>query len=204
MANYAIEYLDDGSTARVIHLLPGNDGVRIEWKTEINRNITSTGIIENVVQNTLRYVTFDCYFQKAVFHQLETFMSFAQQGRPFTFIKDSTAGTKSVLLSDTAAPASSLITTDTALDPVDFSAGETIIIRDIYGTKWEINEVDAIVGDDQIDLVSTTQHDYEAGAIINSYYYFDSLYLMDEQFDPDRDGAFWHHTFNCVEVRSGS
>lgn len=204
MGNYRITYLDDGSNTRTIDLLPGDDGVRIEWRTELNRNLTSTGIHETVVQNTLRYMTFDCYFQEATFHKLESFMSFAQHGQPFTFTKDTDKGTQSTLAFSTPVDEIAIITTNTALDPVDFVAGDMVIIRDAFGTKWDVKEVDSIVNFDEFELTEGVYHAYSADAIVNWYYYFDSLLLLDDTFDPDRDGAFWHHTFNCVEVRSDS
>lgn len=197
MANYQIGYVDAGSTARTIDLLPGDDGVRIEWRTEINRNVSSTGIYENVVQNTLRFVTFETYFQEAAFHKLETFMSFAQQGHEFSFTKDVTKGSE-LLFGSASAGDTVLTVTDGLVD--EFSVGDFIILRDSEGLKWDVCEVDSI-DVDEITVVDSIQHDYDENTPIYWYYYFPSLYLMDEKFDPDREGAFWNHTFNCVEVR---
>lgn len=196
MANYRITYDDEASTTRTIDLLPGDDGVQIEWKTELNRNITSTGRYENIIQNTLRFVEFDCYFKEAAFHKLETFMSFAQQGIPFTFTKDPSRGT-------TWTVASAATTGDTALTlsgTADFVAGDFAIIRATDGTIWDIVEVDSVVAT-TLNTVDGITHDYPVGAIVNWYYYFDSLLLLDEKFNPEQDGNYWNHTFNCVEVR---
>lgn len=204
MANYQISYLDSGSNVRTIDLLPGDDGVRIEWRTEMNRNMGSTGIIENVIQNTLRYVSFDCYFQESAFYKLETFMSFAQQGQEFAFTKDTNKSTLYTLSADVTVGDSSLSINEDAT--LELAAGDYIYIADSYGTKWDIGEVDT-PHNGSIDLVETTQHSYSSTtgySNISWCYYFANLYLMDESFDPDRSGAFWHHTFNCVEVRNVS
>lgn len=196
MSNYRIGYEDAASTPRTIDLLPGDDGVRIEWRTEINRNVSSTGKYENVVQNTLRFITFEVYFQEAVFHKLETFMSFAQQGQPFSFTKDPSKGSETLLTP--AVTGVSTLVADAAV--TGFTAGDFIILRDTEGLTWDVCEVQGVV-DDTITIVDPITHDYVAGTDIYWYYDFPALYLIDEKFDPDRDGSYWNHTFNCVEVR---
>lgn len=203
MANYRISYEDAGANPRTIDLLPGDDGVRVEWRTDLNRNITSTGIYENVIQHTLRYVTFDVYFRETEFHKLETFMSFAQQGQPFSFTKDTGKATSYTLNSDVSAGATNVLSVDE--DPTtELSSGDYIYVADTFGTKWEIGEVDTL-SSSAITLVDSVHYDYVTDdAVIRWYYYFPELFLLDDTFDPDRDGAFWNHTFNCVEVRSGT
>jgi len=196
MVNYRIGYHDAAASARTIDLLPGDDGVRIEWRTEINRNVSSTGKYENVVQNTLRFITFEAYFKEAAFHKLETFMSFAQQGQPFSFTKNPAKGSETlngaVSTGDNSLIASATVT--------GFEVGDFIILRDTEGLTWDVCEVEAIA-DTTITLVDPITHDYDDGTSIFWYYDFPALYLIDEKFDPDRDGDYWNHTFNCVEVR---
>jgi len=197
MAIYQIGYTDAGSNPRTIDLLPGDDGVQIEWRTEVNRNVTSTGIYENVVQNTLRHVTFDTYFREDAFHQLETFMSFAQQGQPFSFTKDTTKGSEVLLLAATVGD--TVLTVDDGLAD-GFEADDYIIVRQAEGLYWDVVKVESIDAD-EVTVSPAIHHGYDIGTAIDWYYYFPSLYLLDEEFNPDRDGAFWHHEFNCVEVR---
>jgi len=199
MTNYRITYEDEGSNTRTIDLLPGDDGVQIEWSTELNRNITSTGRYENIVQNTLRFIEFDCYFKEAGFHKLETFMSFAQQGIPFTFTKDSSRGTIIDLAAAATAGDTALTTTATS----DFTAGDFIILRSVDGSTWDVCEVASVVAT-TINLVEEIQHDYAIGALANWYFYFDSILLLDEKFNPKQRGDFWNHKFNCVENRNGA
>lgn len=201
MTNYRIRYQTEVPAHRTIDLLPGDDGVRVEWRTDLNRNITSTGIYETVVQHTLRYVTFDCYFREAQFHELETWLSFAQEGQPFSFTKDSTKTPYSTLANAALAGADTLLVT--IPEGLTFSSGDTIIIMDSNDFKWEVNEVDT-ASSGELEIVTPTVRGYTAGSTINWYYYYPSLLLLDDTFDPDRDGDFWHHTFNCVEVRNDS
>jgi len=197
MAVYQIGYTDDGSTSRTIDLLPGDGGVRVDWRTEINRNVTSTGIYENVVQNTLRFVSFEVYFQEEVFHQLETFMSFAQQGQPFSFTKDSTKGSE-VLAFATAAGEEDLFVSDGTVD--GFEAGDYVVLSHPEGVYWDVLKIDSVAFD-EMNVTPTLQHSYPEDSPLTWYYYFPALYLLDEDFDPRREGAFWNHTFECVEVR---
>lgn len=196
MTDYRITYSDASATERTIDLLPGDDGVRIEWKTEINRNVTSTGIYENVVQNTLRFVSFEAYFKEAAFHKLETFMSFAQQGQPFAFTKNPAKGATTLDLS--ASAGATLLTADTT--GTGFEIGDFIIISDAEGLTWDVSEI-LHTSATTITVVDGITHNYLTAANVSWYYYFPALYLLDEKFDPKRDGAYWNHTFNCVEVR---
>jgi hypothetical protein len=200
--NYQITYLDSGLNPRTISLLPGDDGVRIEWKTELDRNITSTGIYETIVQNTLRFVTFDCYFTESTFHKIESWLMYAQQGHPFAFTKDSS---KSAIwsLSTGATVGSTTLSVDT--DPTALSTGDFIIVRDSFGTKWNVLEVSTTTtSPDVITLAEPLVAAFSEDDLVNWYYTFDSLYLLDDSFDPDKAGEFWHHKFECVEVRNAS
>jgi len=196
--NYRVSYEDAVGVIRDIDLLPGDDGVRIDWRTEINRNITSTGIYENVAQNTLRFVTFDCYFQTSAFHRVETWMSRALIGAPFSFSKDSTR-TPYTTISAPNTGNSSVYTVDNA---GDFLVGDEIIVSDAFLTKWDVASVIAPI--DIIIANYPSTHTYDIGDSLSWYYYFPALLLLDDTFDPDRDGSFYHHKFNCVEVRNAS
>jgi hypothetical protein len=200
---YRITYeVGEGPTdQREIELLCGDDGVRVEWETTINRNTGSTGIIENVVQNTLRYVTFDAYFQESVFHKLESWMSYAQQGRPFAFTKDLTKSQITTDVSSNVVLNGTVINTSSSMVSA-VVAGDYLYISDTFGTKWDIVPVTDVTAA-TIEIDEPISHAYTAGdTLISWYYYFPNLYLMDEKFDPDKDGSFWHHKFNCVEVRN--
>lgn len=199
MANYRISYVDDAAVTRTIDLLPGDDGVRVEWQTEINRNISSTGIYENVAQNVLRFVTFDCYFQETAFHKLESFMAFSMIGKPFSFTKDSTRTPSQPLTA--ANPGNSSILTLGAGNTGDFIAEDPIVIHDDFFTRWEVDEI-SLVNPTTLQVQESTKFSYSVGDMVEWYYYFSSLLLLDTKFDPNRDGSFWHHKFNCVEVRN--
>lgn len=200
MAVYQISYVYDDPNTATIDLLPGDDGVQVEWRTEINRNIGSTGIIENVVQSTLRYITFDCYFRESAFHKLETFMSFAQQGQSFSFTKDSGKAPTTIGLTSAAAAGATLLNVDT--DASTFlSSGDYLYVANTYGTNWDIVEIDT-VNPTNITLNDPILHAYTATDCTMSWYYaFNGLYLMDDSFNPKQNGTFWNHEFNCVEVR---
>jgi len=196
--NYRVSYVDAVGVTRDIDLLPGDDGVRIDWRTEINRNTTSTGIYENVTQNTLRFVTFDCYFQATAFHRVETWMSQAQIGVPFSFSKDSTRTPFTTISLGNAGNSAIYTVASTA----DFLVGDEIIVSDAFLTKWDVANVLDTAGVITADYPST--HTYAIGDTLSWYYYFPALLLLDDTFNPDRDGSFYHHKFNCVEVRDVS
>ena len=200
MANYRITYKDDAALDRHIDLLPGDDGVRVEWRTDLNRNVTSTGLYETIVQHTLRYVTFDCYFQESAFHQLETFLSFAQQGKPFAFTKDPTKGIELMAFA-TGIGEEDIFVSDGDVDA--FDSGDYIVMMHPNWIHWDVMRVNS-TSFDEFNATPPTTHAYPADTPIFWYYYFPQLLLLDDKFDPDRDGKFWHHTFNCAEVRYGT
>lgn len=200
---YRIAYTDESVATRNIYVLPGDDGVRIDWRTELERNVTSTGIYETVVQNTLRFVSFDCYFTESVFHQIETWMMFAMQGQTFSFYRNPDKGGLFTITSTVPVGSSTL---PVNADPTSvFDAEDPIIVRKENGTKWNVLVVDTTTASpDTIEVVDGTSASFTTGDLVEYYYSFNELLLLDERFDPDRSGNYWHHTFNCVEVRSGS
>jgi len=198
---YRITYQDDDSNDIDIDLWCGNDGVRVAWETELNRNIGSTGIYETVVQRTLRMVEIDVVFYQEQYRKLVTFMSFAQQGKAFSFTKD--------VSKETSMPISAAVSVGDTLIPFGaahtFVAGDEVYISDEYRTTWDLGIVDSIAAN-SITLLDPVTHAYSNVTPDNVYWdgYYPSLLLLDTKFDPDRDGQTYTHTFNCVEVIYGS
>lgn len=198
---YKITYQDDASNDIDIDLWCGRDGVRVAWETELNRNIGSTGIYETVVQRTLRMIEIDVTFYQEQYRKLVTFLSFAQQGKPFSFTKDITKPTEydisaAVAVGDTLIPFGIAHT---------FVPGDEVYITDTYRTKWDVGIVDSINAN-SIVLTDAVTHAYSDTNPDKVFWdgYFPSLLLLDTKFDPDRDGQTYSHTFECVEVIYGS
>lgn len=196
--NYLLTYKNVADVDVHIPLLAGDDGVRVDWRTDLNRNMSSTGIHETIVMNTLRYVSFDCYFTEREFHKLETWMSFGQQGQAFSFASDENKAINSALTATVTAGDIALPCDGTGLENGDF-----ILVHDEMGTKWDVVEVSTATGA-LVTVYDGVTHDYSVGELVTYYTYFPNLLLLDDSFDPSRDGSYWHHTFNCVEVRNDS
>ena len=198
MSKYVITYKDSVDTDRTLELLLGDDGVQSELNTALNRNKTSTGRYETVVQHTSRMIEFDCYFNEATKYKVETWLSFAQQGRTFSFNKCSDRIIRHHTLNGAVSAGSTLLNLNGI--PNEFSVGDHIWMQDSESVKFEVCTVET-VGATSVTLETPLNYGWEDITPVPWYFYYNDLLLLDEDFKPSKDGSLYHHTFNCVEVR---
>jgi len=180
-----------------IDLNIGSDGLDIIPMQYNYQERSASGKIETLnLYNFGEAITFDAYFQEAVYRQLIAWHAWAEQGKVFSFAMD-TSLTVNTTLDGAAAAAQKVIpltaTTGLTVDDVCF-------IRSADRTKYEIGVINSISAGVSVTMDDNLIYTYASGDTFRHWHYWPEVVLpAREGFNPRPNGSWYRHTFRFLE-----
>ncbi|MCK9326035.1 MAG: hypothetical protein M0P69_11145 [Bacteroidales bacterium] len=191
----AIRIVYDG---KQIELMIGPDGLQVVQKQERGQSFSGSGKIRTLSQYGIQEYIFDAYFQDTIYYDLIAWWSWARQGKGWSFAMDSSKAA-STTLDGTAASGQKVIPlTATA----GLAAGDICLVATAADDAFEVVEVGSVSAGVSVTAKADLKFTHAAGDTLRHLDYFPSVVSTDTEFNPDRSGDWWRHTFNFVEMKS--
>lgn len=182
--------------SKTIDLLLGPDGLLTNYTQERKQARSGSGKIETINLHGLQEMAFQAHFTEAIYRDLVAWWSWARQGKPWAFSKDSGNTGNTTLDGAAAAGQTNVPLTATA----GFSATDKCLIRAVDNDdEYEIVVISSVDTGVKIVASANLKWSYTSNDIFRHWDYWPSVVSMDEDFNPKRDGDYYKHLFKFVE-----
>ncbi len=189
----AIRIIYDSKT---IDLLLGDGGLLTDYTQDRKQARSGSGKIETINLYGIQEMSFEAYFVEARYRDLIAWWSWARQGKPWAFAKDSGNTGNTTISAPVAQGQKNIAMAATGA----FSSGDSCLIRAVNDDdEYEIVVIDSITNATLLAAVENLKYSYNTPDIFRHWDYWPSVVSMDTNFNPKRNGDYFKHTFNFVE-----